>query len=233
MIENESSLGVIADISAELEHAQPQEIVDWAVASFGADLALACSFGGPSGMVLLDMIVKTDVPVPIYYLDTGLLFEETYKHIMRVSEHYGIVPIAVATNVSLREQAATHGDELWKSNPDLCCNIRKVLPQREFLAKYAAWISGIRRDQSSNRLAVPIIAWDKKFDLVKINPLANWTEEMLWTYIEAHGVPYNPLHDDGYPSIGCFPCTAHVAPGEDARAGRWQGFAKTECGLHG
>lgn len=211
----------------------PQDILEWAVDAFSGDLALACSFGGLSGMALLDMALKIDRSLCVYFIDTGLLFDETYRHIETVSAYYGIRPIAVSTRMSVEEQAVSYGAQLWKRDPDHCCSLRKVFPQREFLAKYSAWISGIRRDQSSSRAQLPIISFDRKFELIKVNPLANWTQEMVWTYIQAHGVPYNPLHDEGYPSIGCFPCTAQVSDGDGVRAGRWKDFAKTECGLHG
>jgi phosphoadenosine phosphosulfate reductase len=193
---------------------------------------LACSFGGPSGLVILDMAMHIDARIPVYYLDTGLLFPQTYQHIDVIAKRYGIVPLAVRPARTVDEQAQDHGPALWERNPDLCCNLRKVEPQRTFLKGYDAWISGVRRDQSHTRSEMDIVGWDRKFNLVKVNPLANWTEEMVWTYIRAHEIPYNPLHDQGYPSIGCTTCTARVKPGEDARAGRWPGFAKTECGLH-
>ena len=222
----------IRDIARAFEEAAPQDILAWAARIFEGRLALACSFGGPSGLVLLDMAMEIDARIPVYYLDTGLLFAQTYEHIGVIAQRYGIAPIPVRPTRTVDEQAQDQGPTLWERDPDLCCNLRKVEPQREFLKNYAAWISGVRRDQSSTRSATPIVSWDRKFDLVKINPLATWTEEMVWTYIHAHGIPYNPLHDEGYPSIGCITCTARVQPGEDARAGRWRGFAKTECGLH-
>lgn len=224
-------VGSLSEISQELENAGPEEILRWAAQCFGQELAVACSFGGPSGMVLLDMLSHVDASIPVYFLDTQLLFKETYELIDSVRERYGIEAIAVA-GLTLQQQAEACGDELWERDPDLCCNLRKVRPQREFLKGYSAWVSGIRRDQAASRSGVPIVGEDPKFDLVKINPLANWTEAMVWTYIKAHGVPYNALHDQGYPSIGCFPCTAQVLNGESSRAGRWKGFAKMECGLH-
>lgn len=215
-----------------LEPAAPQEIIDWAARTFGRGLAVACSFGGPSGMALLDMTMKTDRSLTVYYIDTGLLFPETYEHVRRVSEHYGITPVAVRPDLSVAQQSNLHGPELWRRDPDACCSLRKVEPQRTFLRGYAAWMTGLRRDQSATRAQTPIVAWDAKFELFKVNPLATWTEEMVWTYIRAHDVPYNPLHERGYPSLGCIACTARPKPGEHARAGRWSGFAKTECGLH-
>lgn len=211
---------------------EPQTILTWAARAFAGRLALACSFGGASGLVLLDMLVHIDRRVPVYYLDTGLLFEETYEHVARVAKHYGIEPVRVRPALTLPAQAALHGERLWERNPDRCCALRKVEPQREFLRGYAAWISGIRRADSATRKETSVVAWDDTFGLLKINPLATWSDDQVWAYIHAHGVPYNPLHDRGYRSIGCVTCTVTAAGGEDARAGRWKGFAKTECGLH-
>lgn len=222
----------IRDMARTLEDAAPQKILAWAAQHFRGRLALACSFGGPSGLVLLDMVMQTDPSITVYYLDTGLLFPETYGHIGVIAQRYGILPIAVKPAQTVEEQAEDRGPALWGRDPDLCCNLRKVEPQRAFLQGYDAWISGVRRDQSKVRNAVEVVGWDDKFGLVKINPLATWTEEMVWTYVRAHDIPYNPLHDRGYPSIGCMTCTVAVKAGEDPRAGRWRGFAKTECGLH-
>ena len=214
------------------EEASPQEILRWAVEEYGEGLAVAVSFGGPSGYVLLDMLAGIDRNARFYYLDTGLLFEETYAHIARVEAHYGIVATRVQARLSLSAQEATLGAALWERDPDLCCKLRKLEPQAAFLKDYRAWVSGIRRDQSSQRSHVPIVSRDERFGLIKINPLATWSESMVWTYIAAHNVPYNALHDRGYRSIGCKTCTVATKAAEPARAGRWAGFAKTECGLH-
>jgi phosphoadenosine phosphosulfate reductase len=222
----------IEQIARTFEDAAPQDIIAWAVRVFGQRLAVACSFSGPGGLAVLDMLVKIDATIPVYYLDTGLLFPQTYDHITRVSNHYGITPLRVQSRLSLAEQADDAGPNLWERDPDRCCNLRKVRPQAEFLRGYAAWMTGIRRDQSAARTDVPVVGWDKQFGLIKINPLATWTEAMVWTYITTHGVPYNPLHDRGYASIGCVTCTSPVKHGEPLRAGRWSEFAKTECGLH-
>jgi len=139
---------------------------------------------------------------------------------------------AVCPALTVEGQAQLNGDALWSRDPDSCCAIRKVEPQRQFLSGYDAWITGIRRDQTSARASQAAISWDEQFQLAKITPLVEWDETMVWTYIRAHGVPYNALHERNYPSLGCVHCTRTVAPGEDARAGRWPGFTKTECGLH-
>lgn len=141
--------------------------------------------------------------------------------------------IRVEPVVSLDEQAAAYGPALWSREPDRCCALRKVEPLRRFLQGYRAWITGLRRQQSPTRAGTRPVEWDQRFGLVKVNPLFRWSRDEVWRYIRDHDVPYNPLHDRGYPSIGCWPCTTPVAPGEDERAGRWRGFHKTECGLHG
>lgn len=222
----------LAQLNAELAEATPQEILAWAIKRYGADLVLACSFGGISGMVLLDMTMKLDKSVPVFYLDTDFLFPETYWLRDEAAAHYGIEPIAFRPTITVEEQAAQYGDALWQRDPDQCCAIRKVEPNRRALQGRRAWIAGLRRDQSNTRSEVQPVAWDKKFALYKISPLWNWTEEQVWQYIADNKVPYNPLHLENYPSIGCTHCTRPVAPGEDSRAGRWSGFIKTECGLH-
>ena len=221
----------IDEITQTFESASPQDVIAWAVGRFRGELALACSFGGPSGLALVDMLAQIDPTVPVYYLDTGLLFAETYAHVEAVAKRYGIRPIAVRPKLSVEEQARQYGAALWERDPDACCGLRKVEPQRDFLQGYSAWISGIRRDQSSSRSRVHVVERDK-FGLIKVNALATWTEEMVWAYVHAHDVPYNPLLERGYRSIGCTHCTLPVAEGEAPRAGRWRGFAKTECGLH-
>lgn len=215
-----------------LEGRAPQEVLAWALERFRERVVLSCSFGGPTTMVVLDMLMKLDSRVPVSFIDTGLLFGETYALVERVAAHYGIEPIAVRTPLSLHEQAERHGEALWERAPDACCAIRKVEPQREFLARYAAWITGLRRDQSEGRRAVAVAEWDEQFGLVKISPLAAWNERQVWEYIQRHDVPYNPLNDRGYPSLGCTHCTRAVVAGEEKRAGRWPRAPKTECGLH-
>jgi phosphoadenosine phosphosulfate reductase len=215
-----------------MEGWSPQEILTWAIDTYRPHLILACSFGGPSGMALLDMTMRLAPDTPVFYLDTGFLFPETYRLAETAAARYGVTPIAVRPALGVYEQAAQYGEALWTRDPDRCCELRKVLPQREVLKGFDAWISGLRRDQAETRRTTPVVQWDQKFGLVKINPLATWDEQSIWRYITAHDVPYNPLHDQGYPSIGCTHCTRPVVPGEDARAGRWSGFTKTECGLH-
>jgi phosphoadenosine phosphosulfate reductase len=214
-----------------MEGREPQDILRWASEEFQPGLTMACSFGGPSGMVLLDMVMKIDPSVEVFYLDTDFLFPETY-HLRDVCEQrYGFKPIGYKSLLTPEAQAAGHGAELWASNPDLCCDLRKVEPNVRALEGKTAWVSGMRRDQSKTRANVAIVDWDEKFGLVKLNPLATWDEKQVWGYIMANAVPYNELHDRGYPSIGCTNCTRPVRPGDDPRSGRWADFDKDECGI--
>jgi phosphoadenosine phosphosulfate reductase len=194
-------------------------------------VALACSFGGPSGMALLDLTLRIEPTVPVYYLDTGLLFPETHALVERVAHRYAITPIAVRPELSVEAQAARYGEALWSTDPDRCCALRKVAPNRAFLRTFDAWLTGIRRAQSTTRTDLDPVQSDAD-GIYKVSPLYDWTDDDVWAYVNANGVPVNALHSEGYPSIGCFPCTRPVAPGQGSRDGRWAGFAKTECGLH-
>ena len=221
----------LASFSAELENEEPEAILRWAAAEFQPGLTLACSFGGPTGMVLLDMIMKIDRNVEVFYLDTDFLFPET-SHLRAVCEaRYGFRPIGYKSLLTPAMQAETHGEALWLRNPDLCCELRKVEPNNRALEGKSAWISGMRRDQAKTRADIGVVEWDAKFGLVKLNPLAAWDERRVWSYILANDVPYNELHDHGYPSIGCTNCTKPVREGDDPRSGRWAGFDKEECGI--
>lgn len=221
----------LKEISNGLEGKDPEDAIRWAIAHFYPDLALACSFG-PEDVCLVDMQTKINLSVKIFYLDTDLLFKETYDVRDRLIKKYGISPIQYRPAITLEEQAKTHGDKLWAANPDLCCKIRKIEPLMEALKGLKCWITGIRREQAPTRANAQVVEWDKKFNMVKVNPLVSWTIKDVWNYIHKHDVPYNILHDRNYPSIGCAPCTKPVKSGEDPRAGRWAGFQKTECGLH-
>jgi len=214
-----------------LESKSPEEILAWAVEQYGTDIVLASSFGAED-VALIDMLHKVAPETPVFYLDTNKHFKETYETRDRLQERYGTQFIQVLPKLTLEEQAAQYGDELWAKDPNQCCNIRKVEPLTRILTEYSAWITGIRRDQAPTRANAKKIEWDGKFNLMKFNPLASWTSEDVWAYIKANDVPYNPLHDQNYPSIGCDVCTRQVKPGEDPRAGRWAGSEKTECGLH-
>lgn len=220
--------------SASFETKQPQDVLAAAIDRYRGKIVLACSFGAED-VVLVDMVHRVDPSLPLFYLDTEFLFPETYATRDRVIARYNLKPAQVIQVKSLltpQKQAADYGDALWMREPDRCCQLRKVEPLTRVLRGYEAWITGIRRDQAPSRANAGLIEWDEKFSLVKVNPLARWSWNDVWTYMKVHEVPYNPLHDQNYPSIGCTHCTAPVAPGDDPRAGRWKNFTKTECGLH-
>ena len=168
----------------------------------------------------------------VFYVDTGVLFSETYALRDELDERLPLHIKAVRSSTSLDEQAEAHGPALWNRDPDRCCAIRKVRPFRRYLADKHAWIAGLRRDQSAERADTPIVAWDDRHETVKLNPLATWTRQDVWRYIYDRDLPYNPLHDEGYPSLGCTHCTKPAETSDDKRSGRWCGFQKTECGLH-
>lgn len=220
--------------SDAFESQQPQDVLKDAIKRFAPKIVVACSFGAED-VVLVDMVHRIDPSIPLFYLDTDFLFPETYATRDRIIQRYALKlaqVIQVQSRLTPDQQAAQHGPALWSTEPDRCCQLRKVEPLTRVLKGYDAWITGIRRDQSPTRANAGLIEWDSKFQLVKVNPLARWTWADVWTYIKVYEVPYNPLHDQNYPSIGCTHCTAPVAPGEDPRAGRWKTFTKTECGLH-
>lgn len=222
---------LISRWSDEMEGKEPQEILRWAVEEFQPGLTMAASFGGPSGMVILDMVMQIDPSVEVFYLDTDFLFPETYALRDACEAKYGFKAVGYKSLLTPEQQAEQHGPELWARDPDQCCEIRKVEPNYRALANNTAWLAGMRRDQAKTRKNIGIVEWDSKFSLVKVNPLAAWDERQVWTYIMANDVPYNALHDRNYPSIGCTYCTRPVKEGEDPRAGRWAGFDKTECGI--
>jgi phosphoadenosine phosphosulfate reductase len=206
------------------ERWSPVALLRWAFSHYAPNVAIASSFGAED-VVLIDLAVRALPSVRVFTLDTRVLFPETYTLIERIESRYGIT-----VERSYPSPSVPH--ELWETEPDRCCNLRKVIPLQQKLVTLDAWITGIRRDQAPTRAHTQKLEWDAKFELVKINPIADWTSKKVWQYIYENEVPYNPLHDSNYPSIGCLPCTRSVLPGEDARAGRWSGLAKTECGLH-
>ena len=214
-----------------LENQTAEEVVRWGLETFGNELVTATGFG-PSGIVLMHHLSKIATDPTVFYLETDLLFEETYALRDRLVDRLGIKILPVHSGISLWRQDQQHGPDLWDHSPDQCCFIRKMLPLRRFLADRGAWVTALRRDQSSTRLEIGTVEWDSGNGLVKINPLAGWMSEEIWQYIHLHDLPYNSLHDQGYPSLGCMPCTKPVADGAGARSGRWAGFAKTECGIH-
>lgn len=220
-----------AQKAIELEDATPEAIIKYAIETF-PNITFACSFGAED-VVLVDMIQKINPNVDIFYLDTDFHFKETLETRDELAARYpNIRYVQVKPAITPEEQAAQYGEELWKSDPNQCCNIRKVQPLTQILSQYECWITGIRRDQAATRANAKKIEYDYKFGLMKFNPIADWTSEDVWNYIRENNVPYNKLHDNHYPSIGCEHCTRQVMPGEDPRAGRWSGNDKTECGLH-
>jgi phosphoadenosine phosphosulfate reductase len=206
-------------------------VLRWAFENFGRDVAISSAFGA-EGMALIDMASRIQPNFRLFTIDTEFLFPETYRLMDQIENRYGIRIEKVYSLLSPQAQEQQHGAALWNRDPDQCCNLRKVEPLRRKLAELRAWITSIRRDQTSVRAGAGKIEWDAKFGLVKINPIADWTTKQVWRYLHDHKVPYNPLHDQNFPSIGCTHCTRAIRAGEDARAGRWSGFAKTECGLH-
>jgi phosphoadenosine phosphosulfate reductase len=221
----------LAEHSQRLEGATPQEIVAWAVQEYFPQLTMATAFG-PEGCAIIHMLAKVEPRTHVFNLDTGYQFQETLELRERIAKRYGIHVEMKRPEQTVEEYEALNGGPLYKTNPDQCCFDRKIKVLRQAAVGMRAWMSGIRRDQSPDRQRAPIVGWDKKFGLVKISPLANWTKKDVWKLIVDEDIPYNPLHDQGYTSIGCWPCTRAVMFGEDERAGRWSGTAKTECGLH-
>ena len=217
-------------IADELEGLDAGETLEWMFDQFGQDHYIACSFQKTSS-VTAHIATQVNSEARFFYLDTDFLFPETYETRDRLAERLGI-EFDRYHNLTPEEQAAAYGDELWKRDPDSCCGLRKVEPMRRALSSVDCWVAGVRRGDSSSRSKTPKFAWDRKFNLWKLNPLANWTERDVWNYIHEHRLPYNPLHDQGYPSIGCTHCTQPVSPGGSSRDGRWAGLSKTECGIN-
>ena len=212
------------------------EILRWAWDQFGARAAIGTSFQG-AGLVMLHLAREQGLRFPVFTLDTGLLFPETIALKKRLEDYFGFAIETLEPDLTVDEQADVHGEELWTRNPDLCCTVRKVLPLRDKLTDLDGWITGLRRQQSDTRSGIGIVevyVFDEESgrEIVKVNPMAEWTREAVWKYLHQHKIPYNPLHDQGYRSIGCRPCTRQTANGENERAGRWIGFNKVECGIH-
>ena len=208
------------------------DVLAWAADRFRGRVVFATGFGA-EGCVLIDVIARLGLDIELLTLDTGLFFPETYALWRRLEERYGVTIHAIRPAETVEEQARSHGERLWERAPDRCCALRKVAPLEAALAGRSAWVTAIRRDQTKNRTASHAVEFDLRHPgLVKVNPLVTWTSADVAGYVRTHDVPTNPLHDRGYPSIGCEPCTSPVATGEDPRAGRWRGREKTECGLH-
>lgn len=208
------------------------DVIRWAYEHYGDEVVYACSFG-IEGIVLIDLISKVKPDATVVFLDTGLHFRETYETIEKVQKKYPSLRIVMKKpRLSLEEQAEQMGEQLWVQEPNRCCEIRKIIPLREVLTGVPAWISGLRREQSSTRRHVEFLNKDLKFQSIKICPLIHWTWKDVWNYVYKHQLPYNELHDKGYPSIGCEPCTSPALDANDLRSGRWAGRGKVECGLH-
>ncbi|GGK24236.1 putative phosphoadenosine phosphosulfate reductase [Caldalkalibacillus thermarum] len=222
----------LAGINRQLEQKDTLEVIKWAYDQWGKELIYACSFGA-EGMVLIDMISKVKADAKVIFLDTHLHFKETYDLIEEVKQRYPQLRIElIQPDLSLEEQAKQYGDQLWVHHPDQCCRLRKIIPLHKALTGAAAWMSGLRREQSPTRAHVQFVNLDHKFQSIKVCPLIHWTWEEVWLYIRSFNLPYNPLHDQDYPSIGCEPCTLPVKGEGDSRAGRWAHANKIECGLH-
>lgn len=218
-----------AEVNARLEDASAEEIADWAVATFGTRLAVASSM---QDTILPHLFGKRLPGVDILFLETGYHFKETLETRERAAKAFPITVVNVMPRQTVEEQDAEFGKDLFARDPNLCCAMRKVDPLAGALKNYNAWVTGARRVDAATRSAMPVVTWDDKHGLVKINPIAAWNDFQVEIYQTAHGLPRNPLVAQGYPSIGCEPCTRKVAAGEDPRSGRWAGMDKTECGIH-
>ena len=220
---------IVSHWGAELELAPAEVIIEWAAATFGERFCITSSMGDA---VLAHLAEKVVPGVDVVFLDTGYHFVETIGTRDAVQATMNVNLISITPVQTVAEQDAEHGPELYKRDPDLCCALRKVKPLADSLARYDAWATGLRRAETHNRVIAPVIGWDAKKQKVKVSPIARWSDEQVERYIAENGVLVNPLVYDGYPPIGCAPCTRRVAPGEDPRSGRWAGTNKTECGIH-
>jgi phosphoadenosine phosphosulfate reductase len=224
----------LAAKSAELDGRPPEDILAWALAEYAPRVGISTAFG-IEGCALIDMAVKLDAKVKVFTVDTDFLFPESRELVQRFVDKYGLNLTVLQGAVSKDEQERTHGVALWERDPDTCCALRKVEPTRRAVAGLDAWLAGLRRDQGPSRAGIRVLErydHDDGSPLVKVNPLAAWTRNDTWKYVLANDVPYNPLLDQGYSSIGCWPCTRPVERGADERAGRWAGSSKKECGIH-
>ncbi len=220
---------LVSHVGAELELAPAGDIIDWAVATFGGRFCITSSM---ADAVLAHLASSVHPGVDVVFLDTGYHFAETIGTRDAVQATMPVNLLSITPELSVAEQDAAYGKDLFERDPDLCCAMRKVKPLNDALANYDAWATGLRRAETHNRVIAPVVGWDEKKQKVKVSPLARWSDEDVEKYIAENGVLVNPLQYDGYPSIGCWPCTRRVAEGEDARSGRWSGFNKTECGIH-
>jgi phosphoadenosine phosphosulfate reductase len=213
----------------ELELASAEHIIEWAVETFGSRFCVTSSM---SDGVLTHLASRVAPGIDVLFIDTGLHFVETLGTRDAVAATTTANVVTLSPNLSVRDQAEAYGPRLWERDPDLCCALRKVAPLADGLASYDAWATGLRREETHNRVITPVVGWDERKQKVKVSPLARWTTDDVDRYIAEHNVVVNPLQFDGYPSIGCWPCTKRVETGADPRSGRWSGFGKTECGIH-
>jgi len=225
----------VSSLNEQFSNGDTVSVLRWAWERFGDRAAIGTSFQG-AGLVMMHLAHAHGLPFPIFTLDTGLLFPETVELKNSLEAFFGRKIEVVAPDQTVSEQQQTYGPELWRRDPDLCCFLRKVQPLQRKLAQLDCWITGLRREQGPSRANVQIVEVyladsDTGREIVKLNPMAGWKREEVWDYIRRNRIPYNPLHDRGYRSIGCQPCT-NPAGGPDERAGRWTGFNKTECGIH-
>ncbi len=220
---------IVSHWGAELELAPAEVIIEWAAATFGDRFCVTSSMGDA---VLAHLVSKVAPGVDVVFLDTGYHFAETIGTRDAVAATLPLTVVNVQPELTVEEQDRTYGPRLYERDPDLCCALRKVRPLQRTLANYDAWATGLRRAETRDRVIAPVIGWDEAKGKVKVSPLARWSDEQVERYIARHGVLINPLVDDGYPSIGCWPCTRRVEPGADPRSGRWAGRDKTECGIH-
>jgi phosphoadenosine phosphosulfate reductase len=221
----------LALIALELREKPPADILAWAVERYSPRLVVVSNYG-PGTLVVLHHLADMGRDVPVLHLNTGFEFPETEVLGRKLEERYGLRIREIVPEMTVEEQERVHGPELYRTNPDYCCYLRKALPLDKALQGYDAWVTGIRKSQSETRRGVSVVEWDGRHEMVKVNPLAEWTSEQVWECIRENGIPYHPLHHAGYRSIGCWPCTRPTQEGEDERAGRWHGLAKTECGIH-
>jgi phosphoadenosine phosphosulfate reductase len=218
-------------LPADVETMTAEDVLRWGFENFGDRMCLTCSWQRQSS-VLVHMVSELQLDIPVVELDTELFFKETYDTRDRLVERYGLKLVRPEV-VSVAQQAVREGHNLWEREPDRCCHIRKVEPLERALAAYDSWVTGIRREQALTRSTAQKIEWSEKYQVWKLQPLVDWDSKRVQAYIYVNEIPYNPLHDAGYPSIGCIPCTRPVLQGEDERAGRWTGADKIECGIHG
>ncbi len=224
-------LDIPKNINQQLESKSPDEILRWGTEIFGDDIAIGTGFG-LSGVVLAHLGSTICPNATYFFLDTHLLFPESHALRRKIERRFDIRFRRITAESTSSNGQATLVRKQWETDHDQCCYNRKVAPLRRFLKDKGLWVTGLRRDQAHTRRELPIVVWDPKCGIYKLHPLAVWTSEQVWSFIESHELPYNELHDLGYPSVGCLPCTRPVQDGEDERAGRWSGSNKTECGIH-